>query len=211
MWGSSSSWVRGFAVAALVWGSLGAPTFAQSSDANVDVGGRVAVLRLSEFDTTDTGIGVHAAWRATPIVALDGELTWFPGGSRSAVDNRIAHQQRTLGLVGARSGIQRGPVELFGRARAGFLRFAPLDPAVCVAVTTVPQPIDCVIVPGYTAFATDLGGGVAVNVANRLQFRADAGDLMVRYGMRVYRYNGKSTEGFTSHNLQVSSGLTWRF
>jgi hypothetical protein len=188
-----------------------APAFAQTSDAGVDIGGHITVLRLSEFDTTDIGVGVNMTWHATRIIALDGALTWFPGDQSASLGNRVARQQRTLGLVGARSGIRRGPVELFGRARVGFLRFASEDPAVCAAVSVVPPPLECHIAAGYTAFATDLGGGVAVDITDRLRIHADAGDLMVRYGLKAHRPNGRQTDGFTSHNLHVSSGLTLRF
>jgi hypothetical protein len=191
---------------------MAVPAFAHAqTDAGIEAGGHVAVLRLSEFDTTDAGIGVHATWRATPIVSLDGALTWFPGGDTASLVNRVARQERTLGLMGARSGIRRGPFELFGRARIGFLRFGHIDQAVCVAVTTVPLPLECHIATGYTAFATDLGGGIALDVADRLQLRTDIGDLMVRYGIKAHRSNGEPTDGFTSHNMQFSSGLVWRF
>ena len=64
---------------------------------------------------------------------------------------------------------------------------------------------------GYTAFVADVGAGVSVTAGPHWQVRVDAGDLMVRYGQEAHRSNGDLTDGFTSHNLQVSSGLTWRF
>lgn len=205
----SSLGPRLFAI--VLWGVSIAPASAQTSDAGIDAGGHISVLRLSEFDTTDTGIGVNMTWRGTPIVALDGALAWFPGAEPASHGNRIAGQGRLLGLVGARSGIRRGRAEVFGRARIGFLRFAPIDRSVCVAATIVPPPLECQVAAGYTALATNLGGGVAVNVADRLRLHADAGDLMVRYGMKTYRTNGRLTDGFTSHNLQMSAGLSWQF
>jgi len=186
------------------------PAFAQVSEGNVDLGGHVAVVRLSEFDVTDTGVGIDATWRATPIVSLDGALTWLPGSDDSR-SSRVGRQQRVLGLAGIRSGVRRGRVELFGRARGGFLRFSALEGGVCVAVTTVPLPIECQITTGYTAFATDFSGGIAVAVAPRIRWHVEAGDLMVRYGQEAHRSNGEPTNGFTSHNLQVNAGLTWRF
>jgi hypothetical protein len=175
----------------------------------VELGGQISVLRLSEFDVTDAGVGLTAAWRATPIVALDSSLSWFPGNDGAAA-GRIASQQRVLGLVGARSGIGRGPLELFGRARAGFLRFSPQD-AVCVAVTTVPLPLECHVASGVTTFASDIGGGISVTTSRGLQIRLDLGDLMVRYDEKAYRSNGELSDGFTSHNVQLSSAILWRF
>jgi len=190
-------------------GSAG-PVFAQTPEGTVDIGGHVSGLRLKEFDVTDTGIGINATWQATPIIALDGAFTWFPGNDGTA-GRRIEHQQRVLGVIGARTGIRRGPVELFGRARGGFLRFSELDGAVCVAVTTVPLPLECQIATGYTAFVTDFGGGISVAATRRLRVHVDAGDLMVRYGQEAHRSNGELANGFVSHNVQVSTGVVWRF
>jgi hypothetical protein len=167
------------------------------------------VLRLSEFDVTDAGVGATAAWWATPRVALDGSLSWFPANG-GATARQISAQQRVLGLVGARSGIRRGSLELFGRARAGFLRFSPQN-AVCVAVTTVPLPLECFVVAGTTSFTSDLGGGISMTTARGLQVRIDVGDLMVRYGQQAYRSNGELSDGFFSHNVQLSSAVLWRF
>jgi hypothetical protein len=186
--------------------------YAQASDrSSFDAGGHISVLRLSEFDTTDAGVGANATWHITPALALGGSLTWFNGSESSALAHRVANQTRVLGLAGGRYGIHRGGVELFARGHAGFLRFAPFDGAVCVAVTTVPLPLECLIAAGYTAFATDLGGGVAMNASEHLQIRVEAGDLLVRYGMQAYRASGEPTDGFTSHNVQVSSAISWRF
>jgi hypothetical protein len=109
----------------LTWSSLAiavalgstAPVLAQTG--NLELGGHVAVVRLSEFDVTDTGVGMASAWRVTPIVAIDGALSWFPAGNNGSANARIERQERVLGLIGARSVIRRGNVELFGRARAG--------------------------------------------------------------------------------------------
>jgi hypothetical protein len=188
-----------------------ATVFAQSTNRGVELGGHVAVLRLSEFDVTDTGIGVTAAWWATPIFALDSSLSWFPGSGDGTTSTRLERQQRVLGLVGTRSGIRRGSLELFGRARAGFVRFSPLEGAVCVAITTVPLPLECHVASGDTNFASDIGGGVSVTTSRALQIRIDAGDLMVRYARQAYRSNGELSDGFTSHNVQVSSAIVWRF
>jgi hypothetical protein len=187
-----------------------APVFAQASDRQVELGGHIATLRLSEFDVTDAGVGVTAAFRLSPIVALDGAVTFFPGNNGGA-HVRIARQERVMGLVGARSAIRRGNVELFGRARAGVLRFSSIEGAACIAITIVPLPLECQIATGYTAFATDLGGGIGIDIATSGQLRIEAGDLMVRYGHEAYRSSMELSDGFISHNLQVSAGLMWRF
>ena len=202
--------MRAFAFIWLVLvGVAATPVLAQSSNRGLEVGAHVSTLQLNEFDITDTGIGVTTTWRVAPAIAIDGALTAFPG-DRDFVGDRIASQRRTLGVVGARSGIRRGPVELFGRARAGFLHFAEQESAVCVAISAFPTPLGCQLAAGYTALAVDLGGGVTVG-AGRLHLRFDAGDLVVRYGLKAFRRSGKLTDGFSSHNLQASAGLGWRF
>ena len=202
--------MRAFALGSLIVAIAGvSPAFAQARHGGLEVGAHVSTLQLSEFDITDTGVGVTATWRVVPAIAVDGALTAFPG-DRDFVGDRIASQRRTLGVVGARSGIRRGPIELFGRARAGVLHFAAQESAVCVAISVFPTPLGCQLATGYTALAVDLGGGMTVG-AGRLHLRFDAGDLVVRYGLKTFRPSGKLTDGFSSHNLQASAGLGWRF
>lgn len=202
--------MKGWVLVAMLIGLAATPAFAQTPGNDVELGGQMTVIQLSEFDVTDTGVGITAAWRATPIFLVDGAFTWFPGNDGSS-STHIARQQRSLGLVGVRSGIRRGRIELFGRARAGFLRFSPLEGAVCVAVTIVPLPLECQIATGYTSFATELGGGIGVAAADRVQVRVEAGNVMVRYAQEAHRSNGELSDGFTSQNIQVSSAVVWRF
>ena len=90
------------------------------------------------------------------------------------------------------------------RAAASSISSALSDLSVCVRASRQ-------LAAGYTAFVADVGAGVSVTAGPHWQVRVDAGDLMVRYGQEAHRSNGDLTDGFTSHNLQVSSGLTWRF
>jgi hypothetical protein len=57
--------------------------------------------------------------------------------------------------------------------------------------------------------------GVGINAAWRAapigRVRLEIGDLMVRYGNEAHRSNGELSEGFISHNKQVSTGVMWRF
>jgi len=176
----------------------------------VDVGGHVGVLRLGELDTTDVGVGPDVVWRMTPVLAIDGALTWFPGSNASS-GGSSRHARRTLGLTGLRAGISAGSVDVFARARGGFLRFSPGPPTVCIAI--FPVPLVCQLAGGYTAFAADVGGGASVGLisSGRLRAFVEAGDLMVRYGFMSFRPNGTTSESFLSHNLLVSIGAAWRF
>ena len=173
-----------------------------------EVGGHVDVLRLSELSATDAGVGPDVAWRFSPSLAIDGSLTWYPSASTAGSSQ---HQQRTLGLAGVRTGVTAGTVDLFARARGGFLRFGSQPTTVCILI--FPPPLSCQLAAGYTAFAADVGGGASVALipSGRLRASVGAGDLMVRYGFQALRPSGTTTEGFISHNLLLTIGATWQF
>ena len=174
----------------------------------VEVGGHVGVLRLSELKTTDAGVGADVVWPVAPALAIDGGLTWFPGSDASTGSS---HLQRTLGLAGVRTGVTAGTVDLFARARGGFLRFGSEPATVCILI--FPPPLSCQLAAGYTAFAAEVGGGASVGLipSGRLRASLEAGDLMVRYGFTSFRPGGTTSDGFISHNLLVTIGAAWRF
>lgn len=189
--------------------AFGAAGVSAQQQRPVELGAHVASLRLDDFDTTDAGIGVQAAWRVTLLLAVDGAPTVFPGSGRARF-SRIGDQQRLLGVIGVRTGVTFGRTELFARVRPGFLTFADDGPVPCIRI--FPPPLSCEVLGGYTALVTELGGGVRVGVGNsrRLQIALDAGDLLVRYGFPSFR-DGGLRDSFVSHNLLASAGLTWRF
>jgi len=203
-----------FAVTSLIvaWASLtlaSSPASAQNS--GVETAGHVGILRLSELDTTDVGVGADLIWRITSGVAVDGAFTWFPAGGDDAAATALENQHRALGLVGVRAIVGSDDVELFARGRAGFLRFGEQGPTVCIAI--FPPPLSCRLSGGYTAFASHFGAGASVALASpgRLRVHIEAGDLLVRYGIEAFRPGREGTDGFVSHNLLVSIGLGWRF
>jgi hypothetical protein len=175
-----------------------------------EIGGHVGVLRLSELDTTDTGVGADAVWHVAPAFAIDGAFTWFPG-SDASTGGLGRRQQRTLGLAGVRTGVTAGTVDLFARARGGFLRFGSEPATVCILI--FPTPLSCQLAAGYTAFAAEVGGGASVGLipSGRLRASLEAGDLMVRYGFTSFRPGGTTSDGFLSHNLLLTIGAAWRF
>jgi hypothetical protein len=202
--------MRPFAIVTLLL-LVAAPATAQTSQSGIDIGAHLAVLRLGEVDATDAGAGINVAVPFAPRLALDGAFSWFPAGDAGNAP-RVASQARTLGLVGVTSGFERGRITLFARARTGFLRFTGDDQAVCIAAAVFPPPLECQLAAGYTAFAADLGGGarLALDSTGRFGLRADIGDLIVRYGRPAFRRTGGATDGFISHNLSASVGLSFR-
>lgn len=186
-----------------------APAQAQTAAGSFEIGPNLSILRLSELDTTDVGVGVDASWHLLPRLTIDGTLAWFPGGGD---DRALSDQRRLLGLIGVRSGITRGGVDFYGRGRVGFLNFADVGPIPCIQI--FPPPLTCQLANGYTAFAIDFGGGaiVPIDSAGKWRVRVDVGDLVVRYDQHAFRPNGEITEnGFYGHNLLFSAGLAWRF
>ncbi len=184
------------------------PAQAQTATGSVEVGPNISILRLSELDTTDIGVGVDASWHILPRLAIDGTLAWFPGGGD---DRALSDQRRILGLIGARSGITRGRVDFYGRGRVGFLNFADVGPVPCILI--FPAPLSCQLANGYTAFAIDFGGGAVIPIDSegKWRVRVDVGDLVVRYDQHARRLNNDVTEGFYGHNLLFTAGLVWRF
>jgi len=185
-----------------------APVQAQTSEGAFEVGPHLSVLRLSELDTTDIGVGVDASWRLLPMVTLDGTLSFFPGGGD---EPSLEDQRRTLGLFGVRSGITRGDTDFYVRGRLGFLNFADVGPFPCIRI--FPEPLTCQLATGYTAFAVDFGGGASVplDTDGTLRLRVDLGDVAVRYDQEATRSDGEITEGFWGHNLLFTVGVVWRF
>jgi hypothetical protein len=176
-----------------------------------ELGANVTTLHLGEFETTDVGVGVQAAWKLSPVFAIDGALSLFPGGDNDLTAS-IDEQRRVLGLIGMRAGVRRGAAELFARVRPGFLTFVGQDNVACILI--FPPPLSCLVLAGYTAFVTDIGGGARVDVGDRMQVTIDVGDLLVRYNPEPFRSNGNSgviSGSLVSHSLLFSAGLNWRF
>lgn len=189
--------------------TLGAPP-AAAQNAGVETGGHVSLLRLSELETTDAGVGAHVVWPLTSVVAIDGAFTWFVGTRDSEAD-ALESPHRTLGLAGLRASLGNGDVEFFARARVGFFRFGEQDSVVCIAI--FPPPLGCGLATGYTALASDFGGGASIGLGSSGQLRVhiEAGDLLVRYKLQAFRAKGEITDGFVGHNPLMSFGLSWRF
>lgn len=202
-----------YALTLALWLAVPAvPAVAQTAT-TADIGAQVSVLRLDEFDTTAVGGGVQASWSLTPWLALDGMISIFPGGGDDG--NVVEEQRKVLGLIGVRAGQSFGPLELYARARPGFLNFAEKDRVACVLI--VPPPLSCRVAEGYTAFATELGAGarIRLDADDRWRVNLDLGDLMVRYApdgeFRRDKDFGEIKSSMLTHNLVFNAGLSWRF
>jgi len=197
----------------VVFGLLGAaPALAQDAR-TLEIEGQVTTLGISEFDTTDVGFGVQAAWRTGPVLTVDGTLVFFPGSGDGAEVLQIDHQQKVLGLVGVRAQADRGRLALFVRARPGFLRFVSEDRVACIAIAVFPLPLACQVLAGTTVFAAELGGGAHLDLPGERAFvSVELSDVLLRYPGDAFRPRGRvARDAFISHNPRVTAGLGWRF
>lgn len=107
---------------------------------------------------------------------------------------------------------------LFAKARPGFVGFTEVSELVSTQVLTFP-PFQVVVGDFRTVHqlypSLDVGGVVELYVARRWMARFDVGATMIRYG--ELRTSGTvsapvfTRPAETHHNLQISSGIGFRF
>ena len=188
----------------LVCATLVGPAAANAQQ-HFDVAAHVAVVRSSEFDDTDTGVGGRLAWHPVALVGAEAEMTFYPA---SFPDANGFSRRRIEGLFGVTVGPRLPRVRPFARLRPGFLSFRG-QPVVCILI--FPPPLSCELAAGQTLFALDLGGGVELFPASRGVVRVDLGDRILKYPGPSFR-NGRATQdSFYSHDLRVSAGAGVRF
>lgn len=188
----------------LVCATLVGPAAANAQQ-HFDVTAHVAVVRSSEFDDTDTGVGGRLAWHPVALVGAEAEMTFYPA---SFPDANGFSRRRIEGLFGVTVGPRLPRVRPFARLRPGFLSFRG-QPVVCILI--FPPPLSCELAAGQTLFALDLGGGVELFPASRGVVRVDLGDRILKYPGPSFR-NGRATQdSFYSHDLRVSAGAGVRF
>lgn len=170
---------------------------AQSSVSKFEVGGQLSIIDMREsIREKPPGAGGRLTYNITDQIAIDTEVNYF---STSEVD-----LNRTQGLFGVRVGKRFGSpsIGLFAKARPGFMRFHG-------------DRLPGVRVDGTTKLALDLGGIVELYPSDRVIMRIDVGDAMIFYNGEVIRRlsvpGGPQQRLGTSHNLQASVGIGFRF
>jgi hypothetical protein len=184
------------------------PDLASAHAQMFGVGGHVAFVRSSQFDTTDTGLGGHISWHAIELVGIEAELGLYP---RDFPDRPAVSRQRIEGLFGVTVGPRIGSLRPFVRARPGFVRYreAP-EPFACILI--FPPPLNCALASGHTLTAFDIGGGVELFPTGGTFLRVDAGDLLLKYPGPVIDLERRvRDEGFFTHNLRLAIGAGLRF
>lgn len=169
---------------------------AQSETPKIELGAHYTVLRLRDFDTTDSGVGGRITYNITNSIGIEGEYNFFPEKRVLFTNPFYLNSRRTQGLFGVKAGMRSEKAGVFGKLRPGFVHFGEgtFDPTI---LTILPVPPAA----SSTEFALDAGGVLELYPSRAVALRFDVGDTMIRFGGL----------GYTSHNLQFTAGVGFRF
>jgi hypothetical protein len=151
---------------------------------------------------TEPGFGGRFTFNLTESVAFEAEGNYFTRTQFATQDGHIFQ-----GQFGGKVGKRFTRWGLFGKARPGFVAFSGVFDFAQGA--QVPIPVETEYYPSL-----DVGGVVEFYISPRWMARFDVGDTMIRY--REIRLPG-ATQSFilqpadTRHNLQLTSGIGFRF
>jgi len=153
-------------------------TIPQVQAQSFEAGVHFASSDWSEFDGVDRGVGGRLAWKASPRLGVDADVTWYPGEYPS--DSIAFSGSRVEGLFGASYALLVDRVRPFVKASAGFLRSSEAPEGFpCIAI--FPPPLNCLMAAGHTMPAFEFGGGLEIDATDRTFLRIDAGARMLRY------------------------------
>ena len=194
---------------------------------NVDSPSPVPQAPIIVFDDihTEPGLGGRFTFNLTDNIALEAEGNFYTrdltGGFLTTLPNPSGHMFQ--GQFGAKVGKRFDKWGVFGKARPGFVGFTEVSELVSTRVVNVQLGNEIIPVTlGEFRIAKklypsiDVGGVVEFYISPRWMARFDIGDTIIRYGE-------VSAQGFslrnsivtrpreTHHNLQVTSGIGFRF
>ena len=201
---------------------------AQFTTLNVDSPSPVPQGSIIFFDDrihTEPGFGGRFTFNLTDNIGLEAEMNFYTrdlaGGSLTSLPNPSGHMFQ--GQFGAKVGKRFERWGVFGKARPGFVGFTKVSELVSTQMFNVPfanQIIPVTVGEFRVAKALypsiDIGGVVEFYISRRWMARFDIGDTIIRYGE-------VSAQGFTlsnqiatrppetHHNLQITSGIGFRF
>lgn len=149
---------------------------------------------------TEPGFGGRFTFNLTESVAFEAEGNYFTRTQFSTQGGHIFQ-----GQFGGKVGKRFDRWGLFGKARPGFVGFTRVFDFVEGAQTPAEIPVETNYYPSL-----DVGGVVEFYISPRWMARFDVGDTMIRY--REIGVDGFILQpGQTRHNLQLSSGIGFRF
>ena len=165
----------------------------RSETPKVEVGAQYTLLRFRDFSVTDSGVGGRVTYNVTDNIGIEGELNVFPQKRSNSltVFPLFVDSTRTQGLFGVKTGLRSEKAGIFGKIRPGFVRFG-----------------DSGVVPGlgFTQFALDFGGVFELYPTRSVALRFDVGDTVIRF-----TNPNLVSSTFNSNNLQISTGVAFRF
>lgn len=173
---------------------------AQSETPKVEIGVHYTLLKfrdliLEDDGVTDSGVGGRITFNMTDNFGIEGELNFFPEKRSNSLTAfpLFIDSTRTQGLFGVKTGLRSEKAGIFAKFRPGFLRFGESG---SLGVTA----------QSFTQFAIDIGGVLELYPSRSVAFRFDIGDTVVRFGS-----NFTGGDAFYSNNLQISTGVAFRF
>jgi hypothetical protein len=159
-----------------------------SETPKVEFGVQYTFLRLRDFDTNTSGVGGRATYNVTDNFGIESEVNFFPQRLTNFATLLSTGSQRTQALFGVKYGMRSEKLGIFGKLRPGFMHFSE--------GTSVPG-----VSSSATEFALDYGGVLELYPSRHVALRFDVGDTVIRFG----------NLGITSHNLQITPGVAFRF
>ena len=175
---------------------------------------------------TESGVGGRLTFNLTDNIALEGEANFYPRDLSGI--NFMTHIPNPSGHMfqlqsGAKIGKRFSKWGVFGKARPGFVGYTKVNDLISTRTFNV-QFFNEIIPVAVGEFriakkyypSIDVGGVVELYFSRRWMARFEIGDTIIRYGEIA-------AQGFslrnqvvrrppeTHHNLQVSSGIGYRF
>jgi hypothetical protein len=183
------------------------------------------IVSFSKSRKTQPGFGGRFGYNLTDNLALEAELDFFPKADLFSQPDAFNDGNLIEGLFGLKAGKRFEKIGIFGKARPGFLYASKgdLQSRFGGCPTVFPPPVGCFETISKNSFAFDFGGVVELYPTKRTLIRFDVGDTIVRLGARNVTgiLTGPGlTPSFavvvgvpaeTTHNLQVSAGIGFRF
>ena len=181
-----------------------------SLENRLEVAAILATTFQHELDSTDLDFGVRIGFQATPLFAIEAEMSFYP----SNIPERVpVTESRSEGLFGVKIGPRYDRLSVFGKARPGFVRFSSApEPSAC-DIAIFPPTLNCVLAEGRTVLALDLGGGVELYPTERTLVRIDVSSLLLRYPGPALTRDGEAVakDAFWGGNLKLTFSAGLRF
>lgn len=165
------------------------------------------------------GVGARFTYNLNDFMALEAEGNIYPTALKN--DRSLKNLISTQGLFGARLGKRWKNIGIFAKLRPGLMTFsgATKDARARSAKNDMRLPSDAdAHFKSIVRPVTDIGGVIEIYTAPRVVTRIDVGDTIVFNAQRISSpsYSGDISQpatspSFAKHNLQISTGVGFRF